>query len=67
MAKTREYPSLPETEVVCLTTEPLLDKTIETLYPLFQEWVRKIKGWATVDGISLIKAWYEFLEWGKLK
>lgn len=38
----------------------LLDRTINALYPSFEEWCKK-RGYKAVDGIYQIKLWYEFL------
>ncbi len=40
----------------------ILNMTIETLYPAFDEWVRKTKGFATI-GVTPegLKLWYEYL------
>ncbi|GAI72098.1 unnamed protein product [marine sediment metagenome] len=37
---------------------------IERLYPEFDEWWRKEKGYSAANGIYLIKLWYEFLTQG---
>ncbi len=42
------------------TVDQALDKTIELLYPVFMDWIKKKKGWVTVSGIYQIKTWYEF-------
>ncbi|GAI60277.1 unnamed protein product [marine sediment metagenome] len=34
---------------------------IERLYPEFDEWWRKEKSYQTLNGVYLIKFWYEFL------
>ncbi len=70
MAKTRNHTtpggtSHPLPVLGSNLAEQAFEGTIENLYPLFQEWVKKTKGWHMVDGIYLIKAWYEFLEWTK--
>lgn len=40
-------------------------ETIEQVYPLFQLWLKNIKGYRTADGVSQIKLWYEFLSENK--
>ena len=39
----------------------MTDEEIERLYPEFNEWWRKEKGYVTLNGVWLIKMWYEFL------
>ena len=43
-----------------------IDK-IKELWPEFQEWIHKKKGYATAGGIYLIALWYEFLRSRKKK
>lgn len=40
----------------------MTDEEIEKLYPEFEKWWRKEKSYLTVDGVYLIKLWYEWLE-----
>jgi hypothetical protein len=35
---------------------------IDKLYPEFDKWVHKVKGYATASGVYLIKLWYEWLK-----
>lgn len=38
-----------------------MNEFIEKTYPLFRQWIKDSKGFATVDGVEQIKFWYEFL------
>jgi hypothetical protein len=38
-----------------------MNEFIEKTYPLFRQWVKETKGYATVDSIEQIKLWHEFL------
>lgn len=40
---------------------------IEKLYPDFEVWYRKNKGYMSVDGIHLLQLWYEYLKYIKEK
>ena len=44
-------------------TDNLFNKTLENLFPIFEKWMRKTRGYHTV-GMTLIslKLWYEWLE-----
>lgn len=39
----------------------MTEEEIEKLYPEFDQWWRKEKGYLTLNGVWLIKLWYEFL------
>lgn len=40
---------------------------IKELWPEFQEWIHKTKGFATAGGFYLIALWYEYLSDRKKK
>lgn len=39
----------------------MTEEEMEKLYPEFDKWWKKEKGYSTVGGVWLIKLWYEFL------
>ncbi len=39
----------------------MTSEEIDKIYPKFKDWCRK-KGYMTVDGIHLLKLWYEYIE-----
>jgi len=39
----------------------LTEEEIEKLYPEYQEWLHKVKGYSTAGGLYTIILWYEWL------
>ncbi len=48
-------------------TEQVFDKTLETLYSAFRQWVKDVKGWHTLGGLEELKTWYKWLALEKKK